>query len=71
MKVNNPYLNGFLTPELPDLYKAYILDTVNIQVLEVLRARSIDRLQDLYWNFVYKNEYSSERVILVLNNDLN
>lgn len=71
MKVNNPYLNGFLTPELPELYKAYIIDTVNIQVLEVLRARSMDRLQDLYWNFVYKNEYSSERVILVLNNDLN
>jgi hypothetical protein len=71
MKPYNPYAGNQQPEHISDLLKAYIFDNKRVQVLEIVKKRSLTDLRDYYLNFIYKHEMNSDEIELILANDLN
>lgn len=71
MRTFNPYATNQQPEHLSNMLKAYIFDNKHVQVLEIVKKRSLDDLRDYYFNFIYSKELNSEEVELILASDLN
>ena len=71
MRPINPYASNQQPAPLSNMIKGYIFDVAKIQVLEVVRKRSLTDLTDFYWNYVYSKELSSQDVQLIIDSNLN